>query len=176
MRVADFSAVTAYDIEQGRNVLETPYGPVAITSPCGYAVLEPQGDTRGIATIEGQTVAVQSADGRFTWFGLTLSAGFGDVGQPDLVRGLTREAGVAPPVAVEGDRVAPIVRRSRQGGLLVFAFNLERGTARSRLRPRGRIVGGAGPAGRATILRLTDNGFDLEVPQWDVAVVHCVEG
>ena len=95
--MADFSAVTAYDIEQGRNVLETPYGPAAITSPCGYAVLEPQGDTRGIATIEGQTVAVQTADGRFMWFGLTLSAGFGDVGQPDLVRGLTREAGVAPP-------------------------------------------------------------------------------
>ena len=93
MRVADFSAVTQGDIEQGRNVLETPYGPVAITSPCGYAVLEPQGDTQGIATLEGQTVAVRSADGRFTWYGLTLSAGFGDVGQPDLVRGLTREAG-----------------------------------------------------------------------------------
>ena len=61
------------------------------------------GDTRGIATIEGQTVAVQTPDGRFSWFGLTLSAGFGDVGQPDLVRGLTREAGVSPPVAVEGD-------------------------------------------------------------------------
>ena len=126
VRVADFSAVTQGDIEQGRNVLESPYGPVAITSPCGYAVLEPQGDTQGIATLEGQTVAVRSADGRFTWYGLTLSAGFGDVGQPDLVRGLTREAGVTPLVAVEGDRVAPIVRRSRQGGWLVFVFNLER--------------------------------------------------
>ena len=126
VRVADFSAVTQGDIEQGRNVLETPYGPVAITSPCGYAVLEPQGDTQGIATLEGQTVAVRSADGRFTWYGLTLSAGFGDVGQPDLVRGLTREAGVTPLVAVEGDRVVPIVRRSRQGGWLVFVFNLER--------------------------------------------------
>ena len=29
VRVADVSAVTAYDIEQGRNVLETPYGPVS---------------------------------------------------------------------------------------------------------------------------------------------------
>ena len=105
VRVADFSAVTPDDIEQGRNVLETPYGPVAITSPCGYAVLEPQGDTQGIATLEGQTVAVRSADGRFTWYGLTLSAGFGDVGQPDLVRGLTREAGVTPLVAVEATRL-----------------------------------------------------------------------
>ena len=97
------------------------------------------------------------------------------MGQPDLVRGLTREAGVSPPVAVEGDRVAPIVRRSRQGGLLVFVFNLERGTARSRLRPRGRIAAARDLlAGRD--LEVQDNGFELEVPQWDVAVVHCAEG
>ena len=120
-------------------------------------------------------MAVQSADGRITWYGLTLSAGFGDVGQPDLVRGLTREAGVSPPVAVEGDRVVPIVRRSRQGGLLLFVFNLERGTARSRLRPRGRIAGARDLlAGRN--LEVRDNGFDLEIPQWDVAVVHCADG
>ncbi|MCY3957933.1 MAG: beta-galactosidase [Chloroflexi bacterium] len=175
VRVADFSAVTAYDIEQGRNMLETSYGPVAITSPCGYAVLEPRGEMQGIASIEGQTVGVQSADGRFTWYGLTLSAGFGDVGQPDLVRGLTREAAIAPPVAVDGDRVVPIVRRSRQGGLLLFVFNLEGGTASSRLRPRERILGARDLlAGRDLDIR--DNGFDLEIPQWDVAVVHCAEG
>ena len=30
------------------------------------------------------SVAVQTGDGRFTWYGLTLSAGFGDVGQPEV--------------------------------------------------------------------------------------------
>ena len=175
MRVADFSAVTAYDIEQGRNVLETPYGPVRITSPCGYAVLEPQGDTQGIATIEGQTVAVRSGDGRFTWYGLTLSAGFGDVGQPDLVLGLTREAGVTGLVTAKGDRVAPIVRRSRLGGWLVFVSNPERGEARSRLRPRGRI-GGVRDLLADRAVDVKDNGFELIIPPWDVAVVHCTDG
>ena len=58
---------------------------------------------------------------------------------------------------------------------MLFVFNLERGTASSRLRPRERILGARDLlAGRDLDIR--DNGFDLEIPQWDVAVVHCAEG
>ena len=96
------------------------------------------------------------------------------MGQPDLVRGLTREAGVTPLVAVEGDRVVPIVRRSRQGGWLAFVFNLERNRARSRLRPRGRIAG-ARDLLAGNDLGVEDNAFDLEIAPWEVAVVHCAE-
>ena len=174
VRVADFSAVTDYDIEQGRNVLQTADGPVSITSPCGYAVLEPLEDTQAIASLGDQTVAVRSADGRFTWYGLTLSAGFGDVGQPDIVLGLIREAGVEPPVTVEGDRVVPLVRGSRRGGRLVFVFNLDRTTARVRLRPRWRI-GAARELLGQTDLAIEDNGFRLEIEPWSRAVVHCTE-
>ena len=137
-------------------------------------MLEPLGDTQGIASLEGQTVAVRSADGRFTWYGLTLSAGFGDLGQPDLVRGLAQEAGVTPLVAMEGDRAVPIVRRSRLGGWLVFVFNVERAEAQCRLRPRERI-GGAMDLLTGCAIEVEDNGFELVIPQWDVAVVHCTE-
>ena len=174
VRVADFSAVSDYDIEQGRNVLRTAYGSHPIASPCGYAVLEPLGDTRTIATLDGAGVAVRTSDGRFTWYGLTLSAGFGDVGQPEVVKGLLDEAGIEAPVAIEGDRAVPVVRRSRQGGWLVFVFNLERSTANVRLRPRWPI-GSARDLLAQTELAVDDNAFRLSIEQWEVAVVHCTE-
>jgi len=101
MRVADFSALTPHDIECGRNALCSPYGNATVASPCGYAVLEPRGDTQPLATLEGSTVAVRTADGRFTWFGLTLSAGLGDFACPDIVLGLVREAQIEAPVTLD---------------------------------------------------------------------------
>ena len=85
VRVADFNAITERDIALGRNVLQTPGGDIPISTPCGYAVLEPKGEATAIASLEGETVAVRSADGRFTWWGMSLSAGFGNAGHPDLV-------------------------------------------------------------------------------------------
>ena len=172
VRVADFSAVTPLDIEQGRNRLRTPHGEVSITTPCGYAVLEPKGASRAIAALDGHTVGVQTHDERFTWYGLTLSAGFGDVGQPDIILGEVRKAGVQASVAVEGDRVVAVARRSRQGGWLVFALNLERQSARARLRPRW-TTSGARDLLTGAELTLSDGGFEVEVEPWDLAVVLC---
>ncbi len=172
VRVADFSAVTEFDIEQGRNELRTAHGSHPITSPCGYAVLEPLGSTRTIATLDGAGVAVQTGDGRFTWYGLTLSAGFSDVGQPELVAGLLDEAGIEAPVEIVGDRAVPVVRRSRQGGWLVFVFNLERSTANVHLRPRWPMASARDLLAH-TELAVEDNGFRLSIEQWEVAVVHC---
>ena len=174
VRVADFSAVTQYDINQGRNQLETPYGTVDIATPCGYAVLEPQGDSRAIARLGQETLGVCSADGRFIWYGLTLSAGFGDVGNPTVVLGLAAEAGVEAPVGVTGDRVVPVVRRSRLGGWLVFIFNLERRTAQVNIHPRWQTQQAEDLlAGQKIAVR--DGGFDLRIDPWGVAVMHCIE-
>jgi beta-galactosidase len=174
VRVADFSAVTEDDIAAGRNVLQTQYGQTRIMSPCGYAVLEPRQDTRSIATLGAETVAVRSADGRFTWYALTLSAGFGDVGEPAMVLGLTREAGVEPQVVVSGGTVSAMTRRSGAGGWLIFAFNLERSPVRVRLQPRWRTEQ-AEDLFTGTDLALHDDGFELEIEGWGVAVVHCAE-
>ena len=172
VRIEDFSAVTAYDIRRGENRLETPCGPVSVTSPCGYAVLEPVGDSTAIARLGDQVVAMRSGDGRFTWYGLTLSAGFEDAGHPSLVLGLVREAGIEPPVALSGDPLVTTVRRSRQGGWLIFVFNLERTAAQATLRP----VWKRGSArdllsGRET--GLEDGAFRVRIEPWDVGVLYC---
>jgi len=174
VRVADFSAVTEYDIIQGRNVLETPYGPVKITSPCGYAVLQPCGDTQAIALLNDETVAVRSPDSRFIWYGLTLSAGFGNVGLPALVLGLTEEFGIKPQVAVEGDRVVPIVRQSCRGGWLLFVFNLERREAHVTLQPRWQTIRAYDLLAQRDV-PVFDDAFQLVIEPWGVAVIHCME-
>ena len=124
VRVADVDAITSDDITAGCNVLETDYGAVNVTTPCGYAKLQPSNGSRSAASLNGSTVAVSAMGGRFTWFGLTLSAGFGDTGNPAIVEGLLADAGVCRPVEVDCDGVVPVVRNSRAGGRLVFLFNL----------------------------------------------------
>ena len=174
LRVADFSAVTEFDIEQGRNVIETTHGSAAITSPCGYAVLEPKDQTQAIASLNGQTVGVRTVDGRFTWLGFSLSAGFGNASHPDITLGLADALGIAGPVAIEGDHVVPVVRRSRKGGWLIFVLNLEHKTARARLRPRFQIEG-AHDLLSGSELSITENAFELEIPSWEIAVTYCTE-
>ena len=171
VRVADFSGVTPFDIREGRNQLATAYGDLPVTSPCGYAVLEPLGTTKAVATLDGATVAVQTEDARFTWFGLTMSAGFGDVGVPEVVLGLARDAGVAAPIEVTGDPVVPVVRRSRLGGRLLFVFNVERTPARCRLRPR-QAATSAQDLLAQTDLPVADGAINLEIEPWGRAVIH----
>ena len=173
VRVADFSAVTEFDIQQGRNVIETDDGPVHLTSPCGYAILDPKGGTQPIASLNGETVGVRTADGRFTWFGFTLSAGLGDVGHSGMTLGLAHAAGVCAPVAVEGDDVVPVVRRSRKGGWLVFVLNLGRKTAQTIVRPRYQIAK-AHDLLSGFELTVAENAFEITVPSWEIAVVHLV--
>ena len=175
VRVADFSEVTEFDIAEGRNVLETPYGSVAIVSPCGYAVLEPQRDSKAIVSLGDDTVGVCTANGRFTWYGLTLSAGFGDIGEPALVSGLTREAGIEPLVAATGEEAAFVTaRRSAQGGWLIFALNLERRPVRAWLQPRWQTER-AEELFSGSRLELRDGGFEVGIEAWGVAVIHCTE-
>ena len=174
VRVADFSAVTPYDIECGRNIVETSYGQATIQTPCGYAILEPRNDTRSIAFLGDNTLAVRTTDQRFTWFGFTLSAGFGDVGQPDLVLGLADEFGVHPAVSVQGDRVVPIVRKSRRGGWLLFAFNLEPRQAHVTLRPKWKTTHAHDLLAHRDV-PITDGAFQITIAPWEVAIIHCAE-
>ena len=134
-------------------------------------MLEPLGTTKAVATLDGATVAVQTEDARFTWFGLTMSAGFGDVGVPEVVLGLARDAGVAAPIEVTGDPVVPVVRRSRLGGRLLFVFNVERTPARCRLRPR-QAATSAQDLLAQTDLPVADGAINLEIEPWGRAVIH----
>ena len=173
MRVADFSAVTQFDIDEGRNLLATPFGERRLETPCGYAVLESRGTAVPLAHLGEECVALRSADGIVTWLGLTLSAGFGDFGDPELVLGLVNEAGVSCPVVVDGDPVVPLVRESRQGGRLIFFFNLESTAAQVTVRPSWEFAAARDLITDAT-LTVMDGALQLPtVPPWEVAVVHC---
>ena len=171
VRVADFSAVTQWDIEGGANRLDTPYGTVRLTSPCGYAVLQPAGDSQIVAHLEGEPVAVETGDGRFIWYGLSLSAGFGDCGVRDVVLGLVDEAGIDRPITVDQEQVVPVVRASQQGGQVLFLFHLTLEERRVLVHPNfaftqvrhlqeGRDVG------------VRDGAFAVELGAGETAVLH----
>jgi len=175
VRVADFSQVTPFDIAEGRNVLDTPFGNVPIATSCGYAVLEALGDTQAWARLGEECVGVRSADGAFTWLGLTLSAGFGDNGVPELVLGLVEEAGIRAPVRVVGGEVVPIVRPARPGGWLVFLLNMERVAVDARVES-DRVLQQAKDLCSHRPLPLLDHGsgFATSIGPWEMMVVHCI--
>ena len=170
VRIADFSRVTEQDIESGKTFLQSPYGDIEFVTETGYAVLEPSGATRSIATIEGQTVAVCTADGRFTWYGLTFSAGFGDFGPPELILGILRENGIQPPVSVDGDSVVPLVRQSADGGKLIFVFNIEPRNANVFLTPQWNVTSAVDVL-TGHSLQVDRNTIEVQIPQWQVAVL-----
>ena len=131
VRVADYSGVTDVDISQGRAAVETLYGSLPFESPTGYAVLDPLPGAEAIASIDGQTVAVRTSDGRCAWYGFSLAAGFGDVGSADILLGVLSECGIEAPVALRGDRVMPVVRESALGGASLSSCSTSKAATRA---------------------------------------------
>ena len=172
VRVADYSRVTDLDISKGGATAETLYGTLPFESETGYAVLEPLPGTEAIASIDGQAVATRTADGRFTWYGFSLSAGFGDIGSPDILYGILRDSGIQAPVAMDGDHVIPVVRESVKGRPLLFLFNIERRDANVYFSPRW---GADSARDLLTGENLPRDGeyFHIVVPQWGVGVISC---
>ena len=119
-------------------------------------------------------MGVRTGDGRVTWYGLTLAAGFGDVAPPAVVEAAAADAGVSAPVMVEGDPIVPVLRRSRQGGWLVFTQNLSRQDAAATLRPAWPVSEVRDLIADAA-LAVDDNGFQVTMEPWSVGVFHCNE-
>ena len=162
-------------------------GTFALPAGTTYSILETQGDTAPIATIGDEVVGVRSADGRFTWYGFALSATASSQvpGQPmapapaGLVHGevataLLATASVESWFAITGDRIVAFRRRSRQSGSLIFALNVERRTARTRVQPRWPIGAARDLLGERD-LALSDGAFELTLGFGEVAVIHCVD-
>ena len=186
-RIADFDVVADFDVRAGKNVVQMECGSFALPAGTTYSILEPQGDTAPIATIGDEVVGGRSADGRFTWYGFALSATASSevTGQPgapapvglvhdEVATALLATAGVEPWFALTGDRVVAFRRRSRQGGSLIFALNVERCTAQVRVQPRWQISA-ARDLLRERDIALGDGAFELTLGFGEVAVIHCVD-
>ncbi len=186
-RIADFDVINDFDVRRGRNILKMQCGEFEVPSSTTYSILEPRGDTKPIATINGDNVAVQSADGRFTWYGFTLSATAstnvtGQPGSPspvamvhdDVARLILTDAGVESWFDLSGDRVVAFRRGSKQGGSLVFLLNVEEKTTKTRVKPRWAITTADDLLNRRN-LSLNDGSFDVELSFGEVRVVHCVD-
>ena len=186
-RIADFDVVADFDVRAGKNVVQMECGSFALPAGTTYSILEPQGDTAPIATIGDEVVGVRSADGRFTWYGFALSATASSevTGQPgapapvglvhdEVATALLATAGVEPWFALTGDRVVAFRRRSRQGGSLIFALNVERRTAQVRVQPRWQISA-ARDLLRERDIPLGDGAFELTLGFGEVAVIHCAD-
>ena len=184
-RIADFDMINDVDIRGGRNVLKTEFGDYPISRPCQYAILEPRGSMRSVATLGDDIVGVQSEDGRLTWFGISLSVTDTTevTGQPsapapiglvhrNLGLPLVRAAGVSPWFEIQGDRVVAFRRGSQHGGDLLFFINVERRTAQSTIRPSWPIQSATDLIHDRT-LEVRDGSFEIEIPFGNVAVVHC---
>ena len=172
VRVKDSEYVSERDIRLGRNVLETEFGDFPVRRPCQYPILEAGPNARAVATIDGDTVGVEAADGRILWFGVPLAVTGEHQADPELTRTLFGSLGIGSPFAVQGDRLIAFKRRSRLGGSLVFLVNLEHDRARAVVKPdwqfeSARLL----PSG--TELGLRDGGFEVDVPFGDVCVIYC---
>lgn len=186
-RIADFDVINEFDVRQGRNTVKLPCGDFEVPASTTYSILEPHGNMEPIATINGDVVGVQSADGKFTWFGFTLSATDAThvTGQPaspapvalvhdTVAQSLLRHAGVESWFDIHGDRVVAFRRGSKQGGSLVFLLNVENKTAQAKVKPRWGVTT-AEDLLEEKSLPLTDGAFQVEMTFGEVRVIHCMD-
>ena len=131
--VVDVDLITDKDIREGENVLKTDYGEFPVSHECPYAILAPKAGSRVIATLGDHVVGAQTADGKLTWFGLSLSRAFGGAAPRELLMPLLASLACSAPFAIEGDRLIASQRGSKLRNYLIFLLNVEQKTAHSRI-------------------------------------------
>ena len=134
--------------------------------------MEPAGDSRVLARLDGAVVGVERADRRLAWLALSPATAFGGTAPASLVLPLLAGRGVRPPVAVTGDRIVPLRRRSRTGRDLLFLLNPSLRHAAARVTPSWPITRAADVlAERDAELEVTAGGLDLAFGPGSVRVV-----
>jgi hypothetical protein len=141
-----------------------------------------------IAHLGNDVVGVQTADGRFTWYGISLcrtdtttvsgqppsdhkTTG---VVHPEVAVPLVSRHGIAPACRFEGDRLVAYRRGSQLGGALLFLINVERRTARSTVTP-SRPVTAATDLLTQTELAVHKGAFEITLEFGEIRVLHCHE-
>lgn len=170
VRVADYDRFTPG--RAGSGVLSGGFGHLVVPEPVGHAVLEPARDSRVLARLDGAVVGVERADRRLAWLALSPATAFGGTAPASLVLPLLASRGVRPPVAVSGDHVVPLRRRSRTGRDLLFLFNPSLRHASARVTPSWPVTRAADLlAGQDGELAVGSGGFDVAFEPGSVRAV-----
>lgn len=170
VRVADYDRFTPG--RAGSGVLSGAFGHLTVPEQAGYAVLEPIGDSRVLARLDGSVVGVERTDRRLAWLALSPATAFGGTAPAPLVLRLLAGRGVRPPVALTGDRVVPLRRRSRTGRDLLFLLNPSLRHASVRVTPSWPITRAADLlAAQDDEPEVTAGGLDLAFGPGSVRVV-----
>ena len=172
VRISDFSRITDEEINSENHFLKTPYGKIQLSSSFGYAVLEPKGQTKAIAYYKDDPIAVQTADKRFTWYSTTFSEGFNDIGSTELILGIINENKIRAPLKITGDKIVPIVRKSKKGGFIVFLFNIEARKAKTFIKPNWKYNKIEDKLGNAVINTHGSNSITIEIAPWDLNILY----
>ena len=172
VRISDFSRVTDEEIDRENHFLQTKYGDIQLTSSFGYAVLEPKGKTKTIATYKNNPIAIQTQDKRFTWYSTTFSEGFRDIGSKDLLLGIVNENNIHIPLEMAGDKLISLVRKSKMGGHLVFLFNIERTQATTTIKPNWKYTHIEDKLGNASSSKPNSNSINIEIEPWDLNILY----
>jgi hypothetical protein len=65
-----------------------------------------------------------------------------------------------------------VVRDSRKGGRIIFAFNIESSEANTTLKPQWPVASATNLLTGAPV-PLSDGTIHVTVPPWELAVIHC---
>ena len=170
VRVADYGRFTPG--RAGSGVLSTRFGHLALPGQADYAVLEPAGGSGVLATLDGIVVGVERQDRRLAWISVSLATAFGGTAPPALLLPLLASHGVRPPVAVDGDRIVALHRRSRDGRSLLFLFNPFLHYTAARVEPGWPIERAADLlAADGGEIEVVSGGFDVALGPGSVRVV-----
>ena len=123
-RIQDFDKFPAIS-------LQTAWGPTTLTRPTDSAILVPQKDAQSVASANGRTLAIETSDGRVTWFGFPLASV-----QESLIDALFAAKNLVSDFEFFGDPLVAFRRVSRKGQTLVFLFNFSAHPVRSAVRFR----------------------------------------
>ncbi len=171
VKMLDCTRLTQRDIRQGANRLRLVAGHFEMKRECNHAGLLLSGKAQPIAWYGDEVVGMETENGRFTWITFSLWEAFESPVRDEVLLPLVRSLGIGAPVKTQGDRIIVQRARSRQGGWLLFLFNLQDQIVRVQLSPQWKFSTVRDLIARRA-LRVRAQKISTHVPAGEVEVLY----
>ncbi len=171
VKMLDCTRLTQRDIRQGANRLRLVAGHFEMKRECNHAGLLLSGKAQPIAWYGDEVVGMETENGRFTWITFSLWEAFESPVRDEVLLPLVRSLGIGAPVKTQGDRIIVQRARSRQGGWLLFLFNLQDQIVRVQLSPQWKFSTVRDLIARRA-LRVREQKISTHVPAGEVEVLY----